>query len=75
MSTVGEIEAALSQLSAEELQRIEQAVHQQYRQRHGGIIYDDAHGVVTEADLISSAEEAFLKYDKEELKDAQSRAR
>jgi hypothetical protein len=31
-----------------------------------GIIYDDAHGIVTEADLIASADEAFQAYDKAE---------
>lgn len=75
MSTVGEIEAVLSKLTTEELQRVEQAVHQQYRQRHGGIIYDDSHGVVTEADLITSADEAFLAYEKEEQKNAKRRTR
>lgn len=75
VSTVIEIEAALSGLTTEELRRVEQALHQQYRQRHDGIIYDDKHGVVTEADLISSADEAFLMYDKEEQKDAQRRTR
>jgi hypothetical protein len=75
MSTVGEIEAVLSKLPTEELQQVEQAVHQQYRQRHDGIIYDDSHGVVTEADLISSAEEGFLAYDKEEQNDAKRRSR
>ena len=33
-----------------------------------GIIYDDAHGVVTEADLIALADEAFQAYDKAESK-------
>ncbi len=66
MSTVNEIEAVLPQLTTDELRRVEQAVHQQYRQRHDGILYDDAYGVVTEADLIASAEDAFLAYDKEE---------
>jgi hypothetical protein len=75
VSTLVEIEAALAQLTTEELRRVEQAVHQQYRQRHDGILYDDSHGVVTEADLISSTEEAFLAYDKEEKKHAQSRTR
>lgn len=70
MSTLNEIEAALSQLTTEEFRRVEQAVHQQYRQRHDGILYDDSYGVVTEADLIASAEEAFLAYDKEEEKRA-----
>ena len=75
MGTVKEIEAALSQLTTEELRRVEQAVHQQYRQRHDGILYDDSYGVVTEADLIASAEQAFLGYDKEEEKNAQRQAR
>ena len=70
MSTLSEIEAALSQLTTEELRRVEQAVRQQYRQRSDGILYDDAYGVVTEIDLIAAAEEAFLAYDKEEEKDA-----
>ena len=66
MSTVVEIEAVLPKLTTEELRRVENAVHQQYRQRHDGIVYDDSYGVVTEADLIASAEQAFLTYDKEE---------
>jgi hypothetical protein len=75
VSTILEIEAALPKLTAEELQRVEQAVHEQYRQRHNGIVYDDSHGVVTEADLISSAEAAFLIYDKEEKDRAQRQTR
>ena len=71
MSTVAEIEAALPQLSTEQLLRVEHALHQQYRQRGGNLIYDDAYGVVTDADLIASAEEAFLTYDKEEAGHAQ----
>ena len=70
MSTVAEIEAALPKMSTEQLVRIEQALHQQYRQRGGNLIYDDAYGVVTDADLIASAEEAFLAYDKEEAEHA-----
>ncbi|HEY3853068.1 MAG TPA: hypothetical protein VGO67_01595 [Verrucomicrobiae bacterium] len=66
MSTVLEIETALPKLTTEELRRVEQAVHQQYRERHNGIIYDDSHGVMTEADLIASADEAFLVYDRKE---------
>ncbi|MEI6390451.1 MAG: hypothetical protein WCT12_05025 [Verrucomicrobiota bacterium] len=46
MSTVAEIEAALPQLSTEQLLRVEQALHHQYRQRGGNLIYDDAYGVV-----------------------------
>jgi hypothetical protein len=75
MSTVAEIESALAQLTTEELRRVEQALHQQYRHRHDGIIYDDSHGVVTEADLIASAEDAFLAYDKEEQERAQRQTR
>lgn len=66
MSTVAEIEAVLPQLSTDQLLRVEQALHQQYRQRGGNLIYDDSYGVVTDAHLIASAEEAFLAYDKEE---------
>lgn len=75
MSTVAEIEAVLPQLSTEELRQIEQALHRQYRQRGDGIIYDDSYGVVTDADLVASAEEAFLAYDKEEAERAQRQAR
>jgi len=75
MSTVGEIEAALSKLTTEELRRVDEAVHQQFRQRRDGILYDDSHGVVTEGDLITSAEEAFLAYDKEEQEHARRRTR
>lgn len=70
MSTVAEIEAALPQLSTEQLLRIEQALHQQYRQRGDNLIYDDTYGVVTDADLIASAEEAFRAYDQEEAEHA-----
>jgi hypothetical protein len=66
MSTVAEIEAALPKLTAPELARIERALHNQYRQRGGGIAYDDDYGTVTEADLIASADEAFQAYDRAE---------
>jgi len=69
-----EIEAALPKLTAEELVRVEQAVHNQYRQRGGGIAYDDAHGVVSEADLIASADEAFQAYDRAEDEHAKRKA-
>jgi len=75
MSTVVEIESALPTLTTEELRRVEEAVHQQYRQRQGGIVCDDSYGVVTETDLIASAEQAFLAYDKEEQEHAQRPAR
>jgi hypothetical protein len=54
MSTVLEIETALPQLSTDELIRIERALHAIFRQRRDGIIYDDAYGTVTEADLIDA---------------------
>ena len=73
MSTVIEIESVLPNLTTEELRRVEEAVHQQYRQRKNGIVYDDSYGVVTETDLIASAEQAFLAYDKEEHAQRQSR--
>jgi hypothetical protein len=72
MSTVAEIESVLPKLTTAELRRVEEAVHQQYRQRHDGIVYDDSYGVVTESDLIASAEQAFLAYDKEEQERAKS---
>jgi hypothetical protein len=75
MSTIAEIEAVLPKLTAEELARVEQAVHKQYRERGGGIIYDDAYGVVTDADLIASADEAFQAYDQAETKHAKRPAR
>ncbi len=75
MSTVAEIEAALPTLTAEDLVRVEQAVHNQYRQRGGGIVYDDAYGVVTEADLIASADEAFQAYDRAEAEHAKRQTR
>jgi hypothetical protein len=75
MSTVAEIEAALPQLSTAELLKVEQALHAIYRQRQDGIIYDDAYGVLTEADLLNSAEEAFLSYDREEAENANRKAR
>jgi len=75
MTTVAEIEAALPQLSIEQLVQLEQSLHQQYRRRGGDLVYDGSYGVVTEADLIAAAEEALLAYDKEEANDAQHRYR
>ncbi|MBI3417122.1 MAG: hypothetical protein HY043_17665 [Verrucomicrobia bacterium] len=46
------------------------SLHAIYRQRKDGILYDDAHGLLTEADLIVGAEDAFQAYDKEEEKHA-----
>ena len=75
MSTIAEIEAVLPKLTTEELGRVERAVHNQFRQRGSGIIYDDTYGVETEADLITSADEAFQAYDKAEAKNAKRPAR
>ncbi len=66
MSTIAEIEAVLPKLTAEELMRVEQAVYRQFRERGGGIVYDDSHGIETEADLIAAADEAFKAYDQAE---------
>jgi len=75
MSTLTEIEAAVTQLKTRELQQLEQTLHQLYRQRGDALVYDDKHGVLTEADLIASAEEAFLAYDREEAEHATRNAR
>jgi len=75
MSTIAEIEAVLPKLTTEEPVRVEQAVHSQFRQRGGGIIYDDTHGVETEADLIAAADQAFQAYDKAEAEHAKRQAR
>lgn len=75
MSTVVEIASVLPKLTTEELRQVEEAVHQQYRRRHDDIVCDDSYGVVTETDLIASADQAFLAYDKEEQEHAQRQAR
>jgi len=68
-----DIESVLPNLTTEELRRVEEALHRQYRQRQDNIVYDDSYGVVTETDLIASAEQAFLAYDKEEQAHRQAR--
>ena len=55
--------------------RLEQTLHQLYRTRGDAVVYDDRHGVLTEADLIASADEAFQAYDREEAAYAQRPAR
>jgi S1-C subfamily serine protease len=75
VSTIAEIEAVLPKLTAEELMRVEQAVHRQFRERGSGIVYDDAHGIETEADLIAAADEAFKIYDQAEAEHAQRKTR
>ena len=66
MSTVAEITNALPELSTQELQQIERALIGIYRQRHNGIIYDDAYGVWTEEDQVSAAAQVFALMDAEE---------
>lgn len=57
--SVADIEAALPGLTTEELSRVERAVHR----------------LVTERELIASADEAFQAYDNAEAEDAKSRTR
>ncbi len=73
MSTVAEITNALPNLTIEELQQVERALISIYRQRHTGIIYDDAYGVWTEEDQISVADQAFTMLDQAEQKDKKAR--
>jgi len=75
VSTLAEIEAVVPGLTTAELMRLEQTLHQLYRLRGDAVVYDDRHGVVTEADLIASADEAFQAYDREEAEYAQRSAR
>lgn len=69
MSTIAEITQALPALSDEELRAVERALHAIYRQRHSGIIYDDAYGVWTEEDQANAAAQTFSM-----LEDAERRA-
>ena len=66
MRTVQEIEASLSALSTEELQRIERAIRYLYRARHETIIYDDDYGIWTEQDQVSVAVDVFQLFDQHE---------
>jgi hypothetical protein len=59
MSTLTEIEAALTKLTPEELMRLEAALHKLQRERKVGIIFDDAYGVWTEGDQVSLVAEAW----------------
>jgi hypothetical protein len=60
MSTVEEIESLLSNLSTQELHRIERSIHELYRQRNERIVYNDSYGVWTEEDQASAASEAII---------------
>ncbi len=59
MSTLAEIEAVLPKLSAEDLLRVEAALHRLQRERGVGILFDDAYGIWTEEDQASVAVEAW----------------
>jgi len=73
VSTIAETEAGLLKLTAEELLLVEQAVHRQFRECDGGLVYDDPQGVETEADLIAAAAESFQVYDQAEADHDQRR--
>lgn len=66
MPTIQEITAALPRLSTDELQHIEQAIHNLYRTRDEHIIYDDDYGIWTEQNQNFVASEIFELYDKAE---------
>lgn len=62
---MGEIRAALHQLSDEQLRELDSAIRQQFRDRQMGILYDDAYGQWTEEDQSSSGAAAFAVLDSE----------
>ena len=66
MSTLTEIEAALPVLTAHELTQLAADVDRLFRERKGALIYQDAHGLETEADLLLTADRAFQEYDRDE---------
>lgn len=70
MSTLTEIERALPNLSDRELQQLAADLDSLFRRRKGALLYQDAYGNLTDADLILSAEGAFLDYDRDEEKNA-----
>jgi hypothetical protein len=74
MSTAAEIKSALPNLSTQELKEIEHAVHNLYRTRNVGIIYDDAYGLWTEDDQSAAAAQAFLLMDEQEARHEQNKA-
>ncbi len=75
MSTLTEIEAALSKLSDAELKQLAADLDRLFRERKGASIYQDTHGSLSEADLIVAADRAFQEYDKAEEADADRKAR
>ena len=66
MSTIQEITEVLPNLSIDELQHIERAIHNLYRVRRERIIYDDNYGIWTEQDQSSVAAAVFELLDKAE---------
>jgi len=68
MSTVAEVTEVLPKLTTQELQQVEQSLHQLYRERKAGIIYDDSYGVWTEDDQVTVAAEVWAMLDAEEAK-------
>jgi len=66
MSTLTEIEAALPALTERELKQLAANVDRLFRERKGALIYQDAHGLETEADLLLAADRAFQEYDRTE---------
>jgi hypothetical protein len=75
MSTLTEIEAALPKLTDAELKQLAANLDRLYRERKGALIYQDAAGNLTEADLIIAADRAFQEYDKAEEADANRKTR
>ena len=65
MSTIAEIEAALPELTAEELFHVETILRQIRRAKGGGILMDDDHGLWTEEDQVSAAAQALAVLDEE----------
>jgi hypothetical protein len=66
MSSLAEIESALPGLTERELKQLAADVDRLFRERKGALIYQDAHGVETEADLLLAADHAFQEYDRAE---------
>ncbi len=75
MSTLAEIESAVSVLSTEDLQNLERTLHRLYQQRGAHLLYDDRHGSTSEEDLIAEADIAFMAYDRAEEAHATAQTR
>jgi len=75
VSTLMEIEAALPALSERELKQLAADVDRLFRERKGALIYQDAHRVETEADLLLAADRAFQEYDRAEESHANGQPR